>query len=223
MRILIVEDSAPTRDLLQRSLEDAGYLVTTASRFETGLRFACEGNFDVAIVDVLLPDGDGLELCREVRSSGVNLPILFLTALGEVQDRIAGLDAGGDDYLRKPFAIGELRARVRALGRRRGAAPPSRIEGAGTTIDFSARRLVRHGTDVTLTAREWAVLDVLAASAGRVVSREDVIASAWPRPGQGASDSLDVIISRLRRKLGEDGGLRLRTVRGVGLVFEVTR
>ncbi|MGH3055265.1 MAG: response regulator transcription factor [Gaiellaceae bacterium] len=221
MKILLVEDSAPTRDLLQRSLKESGHVVTAAARYATGLRLAREGEFDLAIVDVGLPDGDGMELCRDVRASGIALPILFLTARGEVEDRIAGLDAGGDDYLRKPFALAELRARIRALGRRGRAAPRSRIECAGTTIDFSARRLMRDGNEITLTAREWAVLDVLAASEGRVVSREDVIATAWPRPGQGASESLDVILSRLRRKLGEEGAIRLRTVRGLGLALEV--
>ena len=222
MRILIVEDHPPTRDLLKRSLEEAGHTVTSASRYATGLRLACEGDFECAVFDVMLPDGDGLELCREVRSCGIDLPILFLTARSEVEDRVAGLDAGADDYLRKPFAVAELRARIRALGRRSGVAAPSRVESSGTVIDFSARRMTHHGGEVTLTAREWAVLDVLAGSLGRVVSREDVIAAAWPRPGQGAGESLDVIVSRLRRKLGEDGGAKLRTVRGLGLVLEMS-
>ena len=221
MKILIVEDSQPTRDLLQRSLEEAGHAVELASRYSSGLRLALEGDFELAIVDVMLPDGSGLDLCRAVRGRGVRMPILFLTARGEVEDRIAGLDAGGDDYLRKPFAIAELRARIRALGRRRDLAPPAQIRSAGTLIDFAARRLTRGDEEVTLTAREWAVLDVLAEHAGRLVSRTDVIAAAWPRPGPGASESLDVIVSRLRRKLGDDHGPRIRTVRGQGLVLEV--
>jgi DNA-binding response OmpR family regulator len=222
MKILIVEDSAPTRDLLQRSLVEAGHSVVLASRLASGLRLATEGEFELAIVDVMLPDGSGLDLCREVRGRGLPLPILFLTARGEVEDRIAGLDAGGDDYLRKPFAIAELRARVRALGRRRGLAPPARLASGDTVIDFTARTVSRAGQQVTLTAREWAVLDVLATSAGRVVSREDVIAAAWPRPGPGASESLDVIVSRLRRKLGNEADPRIRTVRGQGFVLEVS-
>ena len=162
MKILIVEDSPPTRDLLQRSLEEAGHSVSLASRLATGLRLAIEGNFEIAIVDVMLPDGSGLDLCRAVRGRGLSLPILFLSARSEVEDRIAGLDAGGDDYLRKPFALGELRARIRALGRRTSLAPPARFQSGDTVIDLAGRRLTRHGEEVTLTAHEWMVLDVLA-------------------------------------------------------------
>jgi DNA-binding response OmpR family regulator len=223
MKILVVEDNAATRELLERSLEEAGHSVVVAVDLATASPLALEGAFDLAIVDVTLPDGSGLDLCRAVRSQRRYLPILFLTARGEVEDRIAGLDAGGDDYLRKPFALAELRARIRALGRRAGPVPPMRITSGTTSIDLSARRLARDGREVMLTAREWAVLEVLAANAGQVVSRADVIASAWPRPGAGASESLDVIVSRLRRKLGGDGnqGPHIRTVRGKGFAFEV--
>lgn len=223
MKILVVEDNAPTRELLERSLEEAGHSVSAAADLATALPLALEGAFDLAIVDVMLPDGSGLDLCRTVRSQGRRFPILFLTARGEVEDRIAGLDAGGDDYLRKPFAVAELRARIRALARRGGLTPPVCITCGSTSIDLAARRLARNGREVTLTAREWAVLEVLAGSAGQVVSRADVIASAWPRPGPGASESLDVIVSRLRRKLGDDGdqGPRIRTLRGKGFAFEV--
>jgi DNA-binding response OmpR family regulator len=223
MRILVVEDSAPTRDLLRRSLEEAGHTVSLASRCASGRRLAEGGDFDLAIVDVMLPDGSGVELCRDLRERGFGLPILFLTARGDVEDRIAGLDAGGDDYLRKPFAIAELRARIRALGRRGSRSGPVAIRCEGTTIDFAARRLSRDGQDVTLTAREWAVLEVLAESMDRVVARADVIGAAWPRPGPGASESLDVIVSRLRRKLGDGSGPRIRTVRGQGLILETPR
>jgi DNA-binding response OmpR family regulator len=221
MKILIVEDSAPTRDLLQRSLEEAGHSVSLASRLSTGMRLALEGDFELAIVDVMLPDGSGLDVCRAVRGRGASLPILILSARSEVEDRIAGLDAGGDDYLRKPFALGELRARIRALGRRATLAPPTEIRSGGTVVDLAGRRLTRDGQEVTLTAREWTVLDVLAEHVGRVVARSEVISIAWPRPGPGASESLDVIVSRLRRKLGDAGALRIRTVRGHGFVLEV--
>lgn len=220
MNILVVEDDDAARHLLQRALEEAGHAVALAPDVTRGLPLALEGGFDLAILDVMLPDGSGIELCRELRSQGRTLPVLFLTARGEVEDRIAGLDAGGDDYLRKPFAIAELRARIRALSRRRFTAPPTEMRHGGTTIDFAARRLSSAGRDVTLTAREWAVLDVLAERVGHVVSRAEVIEAAWPRPGPGASESLDVIASRLRRKLGEDGP-RVRTVRGQGFVLEL--
>lgn len=221
MKILIIEDSAPTRDLLQRSLEESGHSVSLASRYATGLRMATEDEFELAIVDVMLPDGSGLDLCRAVRNRGLSLPILFLSARSEVEDRIAGLDAGGDDYLRKPFALGELRARIRALGRRASLSPPTEIRCGDTVVDFAGRRLVRGGQAVTLTAREWTVLDLLAERVGAVVTRAEVLSAAWPRPGPGASDSLDVIVSRLRRKLGESGGPRIRTVRSQGFVLEL--
>ncbi len=221
MRILVIEDSPPTRDLLRRSLEDNGHTVTFAARMSTGMRQATSAPFDVLVIDVMLPDGSGLELCRELRRSGLSTPVLFLTAKGDVDDRIAGLDAGADDYLRKPFALAELHARVRALGRRQGMAPPARVEREGVLIDFAARRLEREGVNVPLTAREWTVLEVLANRAGRVVARQEVLDAAWPDPGPAASDSLDVIVSRLRRKL-EKAGERdwIRTVRGEGFVFE---
>ena len=222
MRILVVEDSPPTRDLVRRSLEDAGHTAEVASRVSTGFRLATSGAFDVLIVDVMLPDGSGLELCRELRDAGVTTPILFLTAKGEVQDRIAGLDAGGDDYLRKPFALAELHARVRALGRRQGVAAPLRLEHGDVALDFAARRLERGGAVIPLTAREWAVLEILAARAGRLVPRREVLELAWPDTDADASDSLDVIVSRLRRKLGQTGERAwIRTQRGEGYVFEV--
>ncbi len=221
MRVLVVEDSAPTRDLLTRSLVDAGMKVVTASRLASGLRQAVETEFDCIVLDLMLPDGDGLELCRELRAAGIATPILCLTARAEVSDRVHGLDSGADDYLRKPFALAELRARIRALARRRGQAPPTRVESRTIRIDFAARRLTRSSREVPLTAREWAVLEILAARTGRIVSRHDLLEGAWHESSQAASESLDVILSRLRRKLGQPrDGCSIRTVRGEGFVFE---
>jgi two-component system OmpR family response regulator len=222
MRILVVEDSPPTRELLKHSLSEAGHSVELAARASTARSLAQSGEFDVLVVDVMLPDVSGIEFCQELRSSGFTTPILFLTAKADVEDRIAGLDAGGDDYLKKPFALAELHARVRALGRRPGLAAARRIERPGVCIDFTARKLERDGVPMPLTAREWAVLEILAARPGRVVPRREVLELAWPEPGASASDSLDVIISRLRRKLVATGTASwIRTVRGEGYVFEV--
>jgi two-component system response regulator MprA len=221
MRILLIEDSAPTRELLEHSLAAAGHTLFTAARVSSALKLATEETFDVLVIDIQLPDGSGLDLCRDLRSRGLTTPILFLTARGEVGDRIEGLDAGADDYLRKPFALAELHARLRALGRRSGLAAPARIEWPGTTIDFGARRLSRDGADVPLTAREWTVLELRAARAGRVVPREEVLELGWGEAGHAASESLDVIMSRLRRKLADPARAEcVRTVRGVGYVFE---
>jgi two-component system OmpR family response regulator len=221
MRVLLVEDSAPTRDLLGRSLGEAGIELTSASRLSTGLRCALTEEFDVIVLDLMLPDGSGLGLCRELRSRGIATPILCLTARGEVADRVEGLDAGADDYLRKPFALAELHARLRALARRRGQAPPARLELRGLFIDFDARRLARGGQEVALTSREWAVLEVLVSRAGRVVTRADLLEGVWHDTSRSSSDSLDVILSRLRHKLGgPESGCAIRTLRGEGFVFE---
>ena len=222
VRVLVVEDSGPTRELLVRSLGDAGMTVTTAARLATGLRQAMVGGFDVIVLDLGLPDGDGLDLCRELRAAGIQTPILCLTARAEVADRVRGLDAGADDYLRKPFALAELHARLHALARRGGLAPPRRLDAHALRIDFGARRLERSGQEVPLTAREWAVLEILSARAGRLVTREELLEGAWHETSSAASESLDVILSRLRRKLGDPAeGCSIRTIRGEGFVFEM--
>jgi DNA-binding response OmpR family regulator len=222
MKLLIVEDTPGTRDLLKASLEGVGHSVVLASRRTTGLQAVDREEFEVIIIDIMLPDGSGLDLCREIRERGLQTPILFLSARGEVGDRVAGLDAGGDDYMRKPFALAELHARLRALSRRQGGPPPPMVIDLGDVqIDFSARRLTRAGHDVPLTAREWEVLQMLAARIGRLVSREEILELVWHEVEKAASESLDVIISRLRRKLGsEEATSCIRTVRNAGYVFE---
>lgn len=221
MRVLVIEDSAPTRDLLVRSLEDAGMSVVTAARKATGLRQALTADHDVIVLDLMLPDGDGLDLCRELRQSGITTPILCLTARADVEDRVRGLDAGADDYLRKPFALAELQARLRALARRGGQGPTTLLEAAEWSIDFGARKLVHDGAEVPMTAREWGLLEILAARQGKVVSRLEILEIIWREANPSTSASLDVIVGRLRRKLGEDRGrFAIRTVRGEGYAFE---
>jgi two-component system, OmpR family, response regulator len=222
MRILLIEDDEPTRSLIRRSLAARGHSIREADRAEPGGGLAREEEFDVLIIDIQLPDGDGLELCRGLRRDGIDTPILFLTARGGVGDRVAGLDAGADDYLRKPFALAELDARIRALGRRQGTAPPARLEREGLEVDFTARILRRDGAEVPMTAREWRVLEILAGRPGRLVSRDDLLSLAWGDIEPSASDSLDVIMSRIRRKLGREGSPSpIRTVRGEGYVLEM--
>jgi DNA-binding response OmpR family regulator len=196
-------------------------IVSTAARLSSGLRQAMSEACDVIVLDIGLPDGDGLDLCRELRANGIRTPILCLTARADVAERVRGLDAGSDDYLRKPFALAELHARLRALARRGGQAPPRRIEARAIVIDFGARRFTRTGRETPLTAKEWAVLEILSARAGRLVTRDELLEGAWHDLSRAASESLDVILSRLRRKLGDEG-CTIRTVRGEGLVFEVT-
>ena len=221
MRVLVVEDSAPTRDLLVRSLEDAGMIVATAARKATGLRQAMTADHDVIVLDLMLPDGDGLDLCRELRAAGIKTPVLCLTARADVSERVRGLDAGADDYLRKPFALAELQARIRALARRGGQGPTTSLEAGGVRIDFAARRLFRDGVETPMTAREWSLLEILAARPGKVVTRVEILELIWRDATPATSASLDVIVGRLRRKLGEGPqGIAIRTVRGEGYSLE---
>jgi len=221
MKLLVIEDSGACRDLLVRALQSEQVDVESAARFSTGLRQALSSTYDVIVLDVMLPDGSGLDLCRRLRAEGVLTPVLCLTARGDVADRVVGLDAGADDYMRKPFALAELKARIRALARRRGLLPPSRMDIGAVRLDFTGRKLIRDGREVPLTAREWAVLEALAAKRGRVVSKTELLENVWHAAGRHESESLDVILSRLRRKLGcEDDCCAIRTVRGEGYLFE---
>jgi len=224
VRVLLVEDSAPTRDLLVRSFSDAGIGVTIAARVDTGLRAATTVDFDAIVLDLMLPDGDGLDLCRAIRGKGLSTPILCLTARGDVSERVRGLDAGADDYMRKPFALVELHARLRSLVRRRRTATRSEWKVGSLRIDFAARRVTRDGVEVPLTAREWRVLELLVMRAGSVVGRAELVEHGWGESTSGGLDSLEVILGRLRRKLTVPGEAQcIRTVRGEGLVFEAER
>ncbi|MCA9510988.1 MAG: response regulator transcription factor, partial [Myxococcales bacterium] len=167
---------------------------------------------DVVVLDVALPDGSGIDLCRSLRANGVATPVLLLTAHAAVPERVAGLDAGADDFLGKPFAVSELRARVRALGRRGPELRKLEIRLSDARLDFLARRAERKGTEVPLTAREWSLLELLASRPGRFVPRAEIIELLWG-DASDATASLDVIVARIRKKLGE---ATLRTMRGYG-------
>ena len=218
MRVLIVDDDHPTRDLLVRSFTRAGYLTSSAGSCAEA-RLALErDHFDLVVLDVMLPDGSGTDLCRTLREDSIVTPVLLLTARGEVGERVAGLDAGADDYLAKPFAVAEVLARARALGRRGPALRDEVVRVGEVILDFAARHLSVAGAPVLVTAQELAILEVLAARRGRVVSREDLLDSVWGGMTASASNSLEVLIARIRRKLGP-AARHLRTVRGVGYAF----
>lgn len=169
--------------------------------------------FDVVVLDLGLPDGSGIDVCREARDNGIATPILILTARAAIDQRVEGLDAGADDFLAKPFAVAELRARVRALGRRTGV-PAARTWSHGDVVlDFPKRRATVGGREVPLTAKEWRILDVLASARGRVVPRARILEDVWNEGEASAAASLDVLMTRIRKKLGSEA---IRTVRGEG-------
>jgi len=217
-RILLVEDDARTRTLIEASLAEAGYEVIAVSR-AAGARAALRDPIPAAVVlDLGLPDADGLLLCREWRREGLGVPVLVLTARTDVASRVEGLDAGADDYLGKPFAVAELRARLRALIRRAADGPRERVfRRDGLVVDFARRRALRQGAEVPVTKRELDVLERLVRAKGHAVSREDLLEEIWGVSRAETGASLEVIVARLRRKLDAPGGEGLiRTIRGHG-------
>jgi DNA-binding response OmpR family regulator len=222
MRILIVEDDRQLRTSMTRGLREASHVVEQAPTGEQAIALAKPGAFDVMILDVRLPGVDGLAVCRAVRAAGNRVPILMLTALDDVEQRIAGLDAGADDYLTKPFDFGELMARLRALGRRRLDAVPETLTVGDLTVDTARRSARRGDRTIELTAKEFALLVYLARNAGRVVSRAELLQHVWVDPHNSYSNIIDVYAGRLRRKIDDDVSepSLFKTVRGMGFMLE---
>ncbi|MBK6917424.1 MAG: response regulator transcription factor [Deltaproteobacteria bacterium] len=214
MNVVVIDDDPELCTLLATALGREGHTVRTAGSLATGREQLEEIGIDVVVLDLGLPDGDGLQLCRELRATGRPIGILVLSAAGAVTARVDGLDAGADDYLVKPFAVAELRARVRALSRRAvrsAAAPPCRR--ADVELDFASRRARRAGLEIALTAREWSILEAIAAGEGRVVARDVLLRQVWGEVSDAAAASFGVLLVRIRHKLGRD---LIRTVRGQG-------
>jgi DNA-binding response OmpR family regulator len=220
MRILLAEDDRQLRTSIARGLREASYSVDQAATGPQALSLAFAHEYDTIILDVLLPGKSGIVVCRAIREKGQRAPILMLTALDGVDQRIAGLDAGADDYLTKPFDFGELLARLRALTRRRGDVASSQIVVGDLVID-TARHSVRRGErDIGLTAKEFSFLLHLARNAGRVVTRAELMARVWD-DANSYSNIIDVYASRLRRKIDEGEGLALfTTLRGTGFMLD---
>lgn len=222
LKILVVEDNDALRDVLVRALSEGGHVVDAAAGGATGELMAGDDSYDALVVDIMLPERDGLEIVRSIRALGVATPALFLTARTTEADVVAGLDAGADDYLRKPFGIAELLARLRSLARReRTTVQPVLLAHGTIRYDPASQRATRNERILQLTHRENAFLEYFLRHAGRVVSRDMIAAALWPSDCEIASNVIDVYVRRLRKKLSEPG-LRnvLHTVRGVGYRLE---
>jgi two-component system, OmpR family, response regulator MprA len=218
MKILVVDDERAVRDSLRRALELEGYAVELAADGEEALeRLGVNGDPDAVILDVLMPGIDGLEVCRRIRRDGNRVPVLMLTARDEVENRVAGLDAGADDYVTKPFALEELLARMRALMRRAPGGSGEPLRFADLELDPGTREVRRAGEPVDLTRTEFSLLELFMLNPRQVLTRSIIFERVWGYDFGFASNSLDVYIGYLRRKTEAGGGPRLiQTVRGVG-------
>ncbi|MDZ7916474.1 MAG: response regulator transcription factor [Rhodococcus sp. (in: high G+C Gram-positive bacteria)] len=219
--ILVVDDDPSVREAVVTTLESDGYEVQAVSDGSNALAAVSEHSFDAMVLDVMMPGIDGLSVCRILREQGNRIPILVLTARSEVGDRIAGLDAGADDYLPKPFDIDELGARVRALLRR--AAPPEpEVQFGDLSLDPQTRRGIRSGRSMDFTATEFALLDLLIANSGQTLTREVISDRVWGQDFGPQSNSIAVYINYLRTKLEAGGESRIiHTVRGIGYRLEL--
>ncbi len=202
MRALIVEDDRTIAEFVARGLREAGFAVDQAADGETGLELALSEPYDVAIVDLMLPQRDGLSLIDELRRRGRTTPVLILSARRSVDDRVRGLQSGGDDYLTKPFAFAELLARVQALVRRATRAPePTTLTLGDLTLDLLTRKVTRGGTPIDLRPREFALLEYLMRNAGKVVSKTMILSHVWDYTFDPQTNIVDVLVSRLREKI----------------------
>ena len=221
MRILVIEDDRETRDFLVQGLTQAGHVVDASGDGKDGLFLALDQEFDVLILDRMLPGLDGLSIVDTVRKSGQKTPILILSALGEVDDRVEGLQRGGDDYLVKPFAYSELEARLDALVRRvDGVAVETRLQVADLELDLLTRRVKRAGREIELQPREFRLLEYLMRHSGQVLTRTMLLEKVWDYHFDPQTNVIDVHVSRLRKKIDKDFGEPLiQTVRGAGYVL----
>lgn len=220
MRVLLVEDDARIARFVAQGLREQAYAVDVTADGEDALYKASINDYDAVILDVLIPGRDGLEVCRELRAQGSSVPVLMLTARDAIQDRVAGLDAGADDYLTKPFEVAELLARLRALLRRGHVVRPASIRIADLVIDTQAHRVTRGGRLIELTAKEYALLEYLAREQGRVLSRAEIAEHVWDENFDVFSNLIEVNINRLRRKMDDGFALSLiHTRRGEGYML----
>ncbi len=223
MKLLIIEDESKTGDYLRQGLGEAGFVVDLARDGVDGLHLAESGDYDLLILDVMLPGLDGWQVLRRLRAAGRQLPVLFLTARDDIDDRVKGLELGADDYLVKPFAFAELLARVRTLLRRGQArsSEPDTLRAADLEVDLLRRRVSRAGQRLELTAKEFALLELLLRRQGEVLPRSLIAAQVWDMNFDSDTNVVEVAVRRLRAKVDDPFAIKLiRTVRGMGYVLE---
>ena len=217
MRVLLIEDDRKAAKLVARGLQEEGFVVDVAASGEEGEEHATLNEYDVIVLDWLLPTKDGIAVCRALRARDVSTPILMLTARDSVADRVDGLGSGADDYLTKPFGFAELVARIRALLRRSRLVRAAVLRVADLTLEPATRRVTRGGTSITLTSKEYAILEVLMRSAGEIVSRTRLVEHVWDEASEVIDNVVDVHVSHLRKKIERSEGVSLiHTVRGFG-------
>jgi two-component system OmpR family response regulator len=224
MRVLVVEDDLKIASFVCKGLRQSGYAVDHCSEGEEGLAMARSTDYDAAVLDIMLPRLDGLSLVRSLRADGIQVPVLLLSAKASVDDRVKGLQSGGDDYLTKPFAFSELLARVQALIRRSSqAVEPMRLTVGELSVDLLTREVRRNGQRIELQAREFSLLEYLMRNAGRVVTKTMILEHVWDYSFDPQTNVVDVLVHRLRSKVDKDFPTKmLQTIRGVGYVLKVS-
>ncbi|MFZ2253337.1 MAG: response regulator transcription factor [Minisyncoccia bacterium] len=216
MRILVIEDNEKLSKYITQMLEEAGYSVDAALDGETGERMAGVNEYDLLILDIMLPKKDGIAVCTELRKGGNNVPVLMLTAMGELDDKVAGLDSGADDYLVKPFEMKELLARTRSLLRRPQEKFVGKIAVQDLVLDGSRYVIIKNGEDLSLTLKEYTILEYLMRNADTVITREQLLEHCWDFAYSAFSNITDVYIRQLRKKLNDTNEQYIQTIRGVG-------
>jgi len=224
LRVLIVEDDRKIASFIMKGLKQTGFAVDHADNGEDGLLLAKQGVYDAAVIDIMLPRMDGISLIEELRRGKTNLPVIILSAKCSVDDRVKGLESGGDDYVTKPFAFSELLARLQSLIRRSGNnAEPSHLSVGDISMDLLAREVIRDGRRIDLQQKEFSLLEYLMRNAGRVVSKNMIMEHVWDYSYEPQTNVVDVLVCRLRNKLDQDFEERvIHTIRGMGYVLKVS-
>lgn len=221
VRVLIIEDDPKVAAFIKKGLEEEQYAVDLSSDGEDGLHWALENPYDVIILDVMLPVKDGLEVCRGIRASGSHTPILMLTARDRLEDKVLGLNTGADDYLTKPFSFEELLARVRAVLRRSQSYRTETLRIADLELDPVSRRVTRAGKEISLTGKEYSLLEYLMRNAGRVLTETQIIEHVWDMNYDPAANTVNVYLHHLRNKIDREHGKKLiHTIRSLGYVLK---